>query len=66
MNLLHHASLSDVLLMFSNLVPKDYVRGDHTAEFDYSKPIEPTLVQYSNEMLPAFNDTDNLVILAKT
>jgi hypothetical protein len=52
-------------LNFKCLVPKEYTAKNTLAEFDYSKPVEPILVQYSNELLPDFNDSDNLVKLAK-
>ncbi|KAI6176097.1 Beta-Casp domain-containing protein [Aphelenchoides bicaudatus] len=50
---------------FLSTYPKEYLSGNTVAEFDYSKSVEPSLVQYS-EVLPVFNDTDNLAKLAKS
>lgn len=47
------------------LVPKNYTQNEMLAEFDYSKPVKPLILQYSDDVLPSFNDSDNLIRLAK-
>lgn len=47
------------------LVPKEYFNDNTVAEFDYSRPIEPALVQHSNGTILDFNNSNNLIKLAK-
>lgn len=51
--------------LYSLLVPRDYIQENTLAEFDYSKPVKPLIVQYSHNTIPSFNDSDNLIKLAK-
>lgn len=49
----------------SHLDPQAYTDGDTLSEFDYTRPVKPLLLKHIDNLLPSFNDSDNLIKLGR-